>query len=89
MMLPLYWAGALPISQSPITAYSDGDGANLAQYTSTRLVNIDHYGKFRSARTAPVREDTEAIYVGCLGQEGDPCRVKAPNQHLFRRVIRF
>lgn len=43
MMLPLYWAGALPISQSPITACLDGDGANLAQYTSMRLVNIDHY----------------------------------------------
>ena len=43
IMLPLYWAGALPISLSPITAYSDGDGANLAQYISTRLINIDHY----------------------------------------------
>ena len=43
IMLPLYWAGALPISQSPMTACSDGDGANLAQYTSTRLVNIAHY----------------------------------------------
>jgi hypothetical protein len=53
-MLPLYWAGALPISLSPITACSDGDGASLAQYTSTRLVNIDHYWKFRSARMAPV-----------------------------------
>ena len=54
IMLPLYWAGALPISLSPITACSDGDGASLAQYTSTRLVNIDHYWKFRSARMAPV-----------------------------------
>jgi hypothetical protein len=43
MMLPLHWAGALPVSQSPIIACSDGDGANLAQYTSTRLVNIAHY----------------------------------------------
>jgi hypothetical protein len=42
-MLPLYRAGALPISRSPITAYSDGDGANLAEHTSARLVNIDHY----------------------------------------------
>jgi hypothetical protein len=42
-MLPLHWAGALPISLSPITACSDRDGANLAQYASTRLVNIDHY----------------------------------------------
>ena len=42
-MLPLYWAGALPISLSPITAYSDGDGASLAQYAKVRLVNIDHY----------------------------------------------
>ena len=39
----LYWAGALSISPSPINAYSDGDGANLAQYISTRLINIDHY----------------------------------------------
>ena len=30
IMLPLYWAGALPISLSPITACSDGDGASLA-----------------------------------------------------------
>ena len=42
-MLPLYWAGALPISPLPITACSDGDEANPAQCTSTRLVNIDHY----------------------------------------------
>jgi hypothetical protein len=43
IMLPLYWAGALPISLSPITAYSDGDGASLAQYANAGLVNIDHY----------------------------------------------
>jgi hypothetical protein len=43
IMLPLYWAGALPISLSPITAYSDGDGASLAQYTKAGLVKIDHY----------------------------------------------
>jgi hypothetical protein len=42
-MRPLSWARALPISLSPITACSDGDGANLAQYASMRLVNIDHY----------------------------------------------
>jgi hypothetical protein len=36
-------AGALPISLSPITAYSDGDAASLAQYTNAGLVNIDHY----------------------------------------------
>ena len=34
IMLPLDWAGALPISLSPITASSDGDGASLAQYTN-------------------------------------------------------
>ena len=43
IMLPLYWAGALSISLSPITAYSDGDGASLAQYTNAGLVNIDQY----------------------------------------------
>jgi hypothetical protein len=48
IMLPLYWAGALPISLSPITAYSDGDGASLARCTNTALVNIDHYWKFSS-----------------------------------------
>jgi len=43
-MLPLYLGGrALPISLSPITACSDGDGSSLARYTRTRLVNIDHY----------------------------------------------
>jgi len=29
------------ISLSPITAYSDGDATNLAQYAGARLVNID------------------------------------------------
>jgi hypothetical protein len=43
IMRPLYLAGALPISLSPITAYSDGDGASLAQYANAGLVNIDHY----------------------------------------------
>jgi hypothetical protein len=42
-MLPLYRAGALPISLSPITAYSDGHGASLAPNTNAGLVNIDHY----------------------------------------------
>jgi hypothetical protein len=43
IMLPLCWAGALPIPLSPITAYSDGDGASLAQHTNAGLVNIVHY----------------------------------------------
>lgn len=43
IMLPPYWAGALPISLSPTTACSDGGGASLAQYTNAGLVNIDHY----------------------------------------------
>jgi len=43
IMLPLYRAGALPISLSPITTYSDGDGGSIAQYTNAGLVNIDHY----------------------------------------------
>ena len=43
IMLPLDWAGALPISLSPVTASSDGDRANLAQYANAGLVNIDHY----------------------------------------------
>jgi hypothetical protein len=38
IMLPLYWAGALPISLSPITAYSDGDGASLTQHANAGLV---------------------------------------------------
>jgi hypothetical protein len=29
IMLPLYWAGALPISLSPKTACSNGDGASM------------------------------------------------------------
>jgi hypothetical protein len=41
-------------SLSPITAYSDGDGASLAQYTNVGLVNTDHYENLISARTAPV-----------------------------------
>jgi hypothetical protein len=55
----------------------------LPQDAHAGLVNIDHYGKFRSAGMAPVREGTEAIDAGCLGREGDPCSVKAPGQHLF------
>jgi|SoiMetStandDraft_2_1073263.scaffolds.fasta_scaffold875820_1 hypothetical protein len=35
---------------------------------------------------APVWGDTEAIYAGCLGREGDPCSVKVPNRHLFRVI---
>ena len=46
-MLPLYWAGALLISQSPITAYSDGDGTSLAQYANAALVNIAHIEKLK------------------------------------------
>lgn len=26
--------------------------------------------------------DTEAIYAGCLGQEGDPGSIKTPHRHL-------
>ena len=44
-MLPLYWAGALSISLSPITAYSDGDGASFTQYADAGLVNIAHIRK--------------------------------------------
>jgi hypothetical protein len=40
---PLYQAGALPISLSPIVACSDGDGASLARHTYAGLLNIDHY----------------------------------------------
>ena len=42
-MLPCIGREHCRISLSPITAYSGGDGANLAQYTGARLVNIDHY----------------------------------------------
>jgi hypothetical protein len=52
IMLPLYWAGALPISLSPITACSDGDAASLAPCANTALVNIDHYWKL-SAQKRP------------------------------------
>jgi hypothetical protein len=54
IMLPLYWAGALPISLSPITAYSDGDGASLAQYANAALVNIAHSGKVKRRRDAKI-----------------------------------
>jgi hypothetical protein len=50
IMLPLDWAGALPISLSPISACSDGDGASLAACTNTALVNIDHFWKFSSRK---------------------------------------
>jgi hypothetical protein len=50
IMPPLDWAGALPISLSPITAYSDGDEVSLARCIGTALVNIDHYCKFSSRK---------------------------------------
>jgi hypothetical protein len=53
-MLSLDWAGALPISLSPITAYSDGDGASLAQYANAALVNIAHIGKVKRRRDAKI-----------------------------------
>jgi len=56
IMLPLYWAGALPISLSPITAYSDGDGASLAQYANAALVNIALIGKVKPGRSAKSRQ---------------------------------
>jgi hypothetical protein len=55
------------------TAYSDGDGASLAQYTNAGLVNTDHYRKFISARTAPVWGDTEAVYAGLSPMDADTC----------------
>jgi hypothetical protein len=66
-MLPLYWAGALPIALSPITAYSDGDEASLARYANAGLVNIDHYLKFDSASTG----DTEAVYARLSPMDAD------------------
>ena len=60
-MRPLIGGRALPISLSPIPSCSDGDGANLAQHPRARLVNIDHYCKFRAARTIPVRGRAEAV----------------------------
>jgi hypothetical protein len=43
IMLPLYWAGALPISLSPKTACSHGDGASMLFPSSGSLVNIAHF----------------------------------------------
>jgi len=70
----LLWAGALPISLSPITAlFGGGDGATVAPNTNAGLVNIDHYRKFRSARTAPVWGNTEAVYAGLSPMNADTC----------------
>ena len=88
IMLPLCWAGALPISLSPIAAYSDGDGATLAQCTNPALVNIDHYWNL-VRKNGLSAGDTEAIHAGCLGQGGDPCSLKTSDKHLFRRVMRL
>jgi hypothetical protein len=65
-MLPLYWAGALPISLSPITAYSDGDGASLAQYANAALVNIAHIGKVkrRRAKSLQLAYENKSIIAG-------------------------
>jgi hypothetical protein len=67
-MLPLYWAGASPISLSPITAYSGGDGASFARYTGARLIKIDHYWKFHSARK-PIQtnEVTDSTHRAATG----------------------
>ena len=42
----------------------------------TTIENLVH-------KNGPSVADTEAIYAGCLGQEGDPYSVKVPSQHLF------
>jgi hypothetical protein len=36
------------------------------------------------SKNGPSVGDTEAIYVGCLGQEGDPCRVKTPQSSCLQ-----
>jgi hypothetical protein len=62
------------MSLSPITAlFGGGDGATVAPNTNAGLVNIDHYRKFRSARTAPVWGNTEAVYAGLSPMNADTC----------------
>ena len=43
IMLPLDWAGALPISLSPITALFGRRWSQSCPNTNAGLVNIDHY----------------------------------------------
>ena len=85
IMLPLDWAGALPISLSPITALLDGDGASLAQYVmrgcSILTTNENFIQQCLSVGALrPSMQDA-------LGRETIHAALRPPNQHLFR-VIR-
>jgi hypothetical protein len=62
-------AGALPISLSPIAAYSDGDGASLTQYANAGLVNVDHL-LFKMSFS---KSGTEAVYAGLSPMDADTC----------------
>lgn len=53
IMLPLYWAGALPISLSPKTACSDGDGVSMLFRVRGALVNIAHFTQLYLLRATP------------------------------------
>jgi hypothetical protein len=46
--------GSITDLSAPITAYSDGDGASLAQYANAALVNIAHIGKVKRRRDAKI-----------------------------------
>ena len=47
IMLPLYWAGALPISLSPILPIRTGDGASMLFRLAESVVKIAHIGKVK------------------------------------------
>src|SRR4029453_18200363 len=82
----LVLGGALPISLSPITAYSERRWSQSCPNTPMRGWSILTTIENSFSRNGPSVGDTEAINAGCLGREGDPCNVKVPNQHLLRVI---
>ena len=68
-MLPLYRAGALLISLSSITAYSDGDAASLAPIHQCAAAQYPSLLKISFSKNGPSVGDTEAIYANALGRK--------------------
>jgi len=74
IMLPLDWAGALPISLSPITALFGRRWSQSCPHTNAGLVNIDHYWKFHSAGNGL-----------SVGHWGHPCRMPWAGRRSMQR----
>jgi hypothetical protein len=82
-MLPLYWAGALLISQSPITAYSDGwnqscpiHQCGAGQYCSHRKVKERRGAKSLQRAFLPMKNKSVIAGTSYLLTLFGPCLQK-------------